>query len=72
MSTLIRDQGPTHNPLPLPSPPVGKSDKLVDAVSILKERAVSEESSALFTLVSDLGKVCLQISTVTLSTIQAQ
>jgi hypothetical protein len=35
----------------------GKSDKLVDAVSILKERAVSEESSALFTLVSDLGKV---------------
>ena len=35
----------------------GKADKMVDALSVLKQRATADDPTALFTLVSDLGKV---------------
>ena len=36
---------------------VGGEDKLIDAISILKERAENEEAQRLFTLCNDLSKV---------------
>ena len=35
----------------------GQPDKMVDALSVLKQRATADDPTALFTLVSDLGKV---------------
>lgn len=35
----------------------GESDKLIDALSILKDRAENDEAQSLFTLCNDLSKV---------------
>ncbi len=36
---------------------VGSEDKLIDALSILKERAENDEAQSLFSLCNDLSKV---------------
>jgi len=38
---------------------VGTSDKLVDAIDLLKERAEDDDPNALFALVNDLSKVIM-------------
>lgn len=40
-----------------PTDTSGKPDKMVDALTVLKQRATADDPTALFTLVSDLGKV---------------
>ena len=37
---------------------IGTSDKLVDALDLLKERAEEADPNSLFALVNDLSKVC--------------
>lgn len=44
--------------------PAGIADQLVEAVSLLRERAEKEEPNSLFSLVNDLSKVlCKKIAT---------
>jgi len=44
----------------------GTSDKLVEAVDLLKERAEEDDPNSLFALVNDLSKVTMLFITITL------
>ncbi len=46
-------------------PSIGVTDQLVDALSLLRERAENDEPNSLFSLVNDLSKVlCKKVSSV--------